>query len=140
MSNTAGKLIHVASYYGPGGRQFLLLLREVNGLYRWFVESQQENEEPTDLEAGRVHEAIRLAARHYRHDDFVSLHCGYRYDSEDRDEHGINALFHEMVASYSNASIDGAYQNSDLSHQFFVKFAPDQALTLWKRLESEKRL
>jgi hypothetical protein len=140
MSKTVGKLIHVASIYSDEGVHTLLFLRKQDEeRYRWTIEVNG-HEELTDIEGPNPTEAIRLAARRYAHNTFEAMICGFRYDYEDRDEHGINALFHEMATSYGNATIDGRYQDKELNHQFFVDFAPDEALKLWHKLQSEGRM
>lgn len=139
MSEQKSKLIHVAKLYrGRGGPQYAML-RQMNGQLRWHLE-QGDSEEATDLSAESVDEALRLAQRRWRNEQFTPLHCGFRYDTTVRDEHGINAQFWEMVASYGAANIDGSYYDEEAGHRCYVGFASDEARQLWHRLRSQNRL
>jgi len=88
-------------------------------------------EQATTVSGETVEEAMRLAARHWQKDSFTTVICGFRYTLPERDEHGINALFHQMVASYS--SMNGVYYDEELGNNCFVQNASDEAIRLWKR-------
>ncbi len=136
----ANKLIHVARYQGPDGHPVYLFLRRVGDTYRWFQESRSGKELPLELEASQISEALRLAAERFVDEDYLPLECGFRFDQAQRDEHGINALFHQMVASYSSNHIEGNYFDVELGHECKVENASEDALALWKKLEVEGRL
>ena len=139
MQETAkNKIIHVGKRSLQGGMITYLLLREEPEGFTWYEEKKPGEEEKTGLTAKTSEEALRLAHRQWKNDFFKTLACGWRYTLPERDEHGYNALFHQMVASY-NAS-NGIYFDSELGHTCFVDFASTEARDLWKRLASEKRL
>lgn len=135
----AGKLIHVGHYLGPNGRLVALYLRQEGNRFRWYEERGGE-EVALDLSAETATEAIRLAAERFVDDDWRPLECGMRFNQSERDEHGSNALFHQMVASYSSSHIEGNYFDEDTGHDCTVDQASEEALALWKRLQSEGRL
>ena len=129
------KLIHVGEYLANGKGTRLLFLREDGpGSYRWF----DENEETTDVSASTVNEALRLAHQKWKHNGFRTLICGFRYTLPERDEHGMNALFHQMAASHN--SFNGVYFDEELGHNCFVQNASIEALNLLKQLEESNRL
>ena len=66
------------------------------------------------------------------------MHCGFRYTLPERDEHGLNALFNQMVASYSSSN--GVYFEQELGHPCIVQNASIQARLLWKKLKQANRL
>lgn len=127
------RLIHVAKITLPKKKSPLLFLREKNEKeYRWF-EHIEGQEQETDVFATNVQESIRLAARKWKLAHFQTLNCGIRFELPQRDEHGCSALFHQMVASYSNSS--GTYFDEELGHMCRIDQASDEALLLWKTLQ-----
>lgn len=133
------KLIHVAQILGRDGRKQLLLLRKKGPRqFVWHEELADETEKETTISADNVQEALRLGARQWKHDAFSSIICGFRYTLPERDEHGINALFHQMAASYS--SMNGVYYDDELGNNCFVQNASNEARQLWRRLQSQGRL
>jgi hypothetical protein len=131
------KLIHIACILGEGGERRYLFLRKIDTVrFAWFEEINSENENSTTVEGQTVEEALRLAPRHWAADSFRTVICGFRYTLPERDEHGINALFHQMVSSYS--TMNGVYYDEELGNNCFVQSASEEALALWKRLK--KRL
>lgn len=135
MSN---KVIHIAMATLPGRGKCRLLLRKLGDHdYRWFVEGP-EGEEESDISGLTVEEAMQAAQRHYRHDSFRTIICGFRYTLPERDEHGMNALFHQMVASLS--TMNGVYYDEELGHNCYVQNSSDEAIAIWKELQSEGRL
>jgi len=129
------KLIHVGEHLVPGeGKRRLFLREEGSGSYRWF----DENEAATDVAAPTVNEALRLAHRTWKNNGFRTLICGFRYTLPERDEHGMNALFHQMAASHN--SFNGVYFDEELGHNCFVQNASLEALNLLKQLEESNRL
>lgn len=131
MSNSIKpKLIHVGFKNGTEK----LFLRFNGDHYFW----ETQDGTLTSITAPTIEEAMRLAHREWDADHFRSLICGFKYDAVERDEHGINALFHEMIASYSTAT--GVYFDESEGHLCKVDRASRQALDLWKELENEGKL
>ncbi len=131
------KLIHIARIKEQGIGSVYLFLRQVDPhSYTWFKEEKPGKEIKTSISGPTVEEAIRLARQAWKTDFFRTLHCGFRYHLPARDEHGQNALFHQMIASYS--SMNGIYFDNEIGHNCIVSFASIEAFTLWKRLN--KRL
>lgn len=135
----AAKLIHIARILAPTPDKCSLLLRQ-NETYRftWYEEQSDQTERETDVSANTIEEALRLAARRWKNDAFRTIICGFRYNLPERDEHGINALFHQMAASYS--SMNGVYYDDELGNNCFVQNASIEALRIWQRLKNQGRL
>lgn len=127
------KLIHVASVFEKGKWLYLFLRKNRSDHFTWHQEVEPQKETETEISAQTVEEALRLAVRHWKNRSFRTLHCGFRYTLPERDEHGINALFHQMVASYSSSN--GIYYDEELGNNCFVQNASDEAYQLWKRLK-----
>jgi len=133
------KLIHVAYLFLPKkGKRFLFLRKMDDHHYQWFQDDGLGNEVETGVGAPVVEEAMRLAQQEWKYNAFRTLICGFRYTLPERDEHGMNALFHHMVASYSTPT--GVYFDEDLGHNCFVQFASIEARTLWQKLKEQKRI
>lgn len=135
---TLGKLIHVARVFTKGQWKYLFLRKDPNGHFTWHEEIDQKEEKPTEVSGQTIEEAIRLAPRHWKNQSYNNLLCGFRYTLPERDEHGINALFHQMVASYSTGN--GIYYDDELGNNCFVQNASDEAYKLWQRLKVQNRL
>ncbi len=73
----------------------------------------------TEVYGETIEESIRLAAREWKEHFFQTLKCGFRYTLPERDEHGINALFHQMAASLSTSN--GIYFDEELGNNCFVQ-------------------
>lgn len=133
------KLIHVAQITLPKKGPLLLLLRKDDPVrYTWYEEFEPDKEREILLSSPTPEEAIRQAYVNWKDANFRTLNCGFRYSLPERDEHGNNALFHQMVASYT--SMNGIYFDEDVGYNCFVNFASDEAKKLWKKLQSQKRL
>jgi hypothetical protein len=133
------KLIHLAQVILPKKGPRLLLLRKKDDVhYVWYEETATGDEKETSIFAPTAEEAIRQAYLTWKDSIFRTINCGFRYSLPERDEHGNNALFHQMVASY--ASMNGVYFDEDVGHNCFVNFASDEAKKLWKDLQGQKRL
>jgi hypothetical protein len=131
-------LIHAAEAFLPYlGKRRLFLRQTEPRRYRWFL-NEGANEEETTVEADTIEEALRLGRREWKKHGFRTVNCGFRYSLPERDEHGMNALFHQMKASYSTAN--GIYFDDEMGNNCFVNFASDEALNLWKQLQKEGRL
>lgn len=136
MKENSNKLIHVGliqkkNLYKPTP---LLLRQKESTLFSWSELSPEFEETDTGLVASSLKEALRLALRHWKNEKFRTLNCGFRYTLPERDEHGTNALFHQMADSYANSS--GIYFDDELGHPCLVRFASDEALNFWKSLSS----
>jgi hypothetical protein len=130
------KLIHVARIQNGSPIPTYLFLRKLNPqLYTWFEQGKNDAETETSVSASNAEEAMRLAYRHWQNHSFRMLNCGFRYNLPERDEHGINALFHQMVASYSSSN--GIYFDEDQGNNCFINFASEEARKLWKKLKSK---
>jgi len=124
-------IIHVAKL-SKGRDTCMLFLRKMGSeTYQWF-----EDHEPTKVKGITPEEAIRLAKRHFSFDSLNFLNCGKRFTLPERDEHGSNALFHQMAASYS--SFNGIYYDEELGHSCQVKEASQEALDLLAQLNTWK--
>jgi hypothetical protein len=128
------KIIHAGRLHDG---TYLLLRQEGPDYYRWWIDDDQAEKE-TDVSANTVEEAIRLAHRKWKHQHFRTIICGFRYTLPERDEHGMNALFHHMVSSYSSPA--GTYHDEELGHACHVQAASDEALRLWKKVKQQNRL
>ena len=121
------KLIHIAEVKKP--KPQLLFLRKLNDIcFTWF-----DGDEKTNVHATTAESAIKEGYLFWKKELFNTLNCGFRYSLPERDEHGNNALFHQMVASYS--SMNGIYFDEDLGHNCIVQFTPEKTIKLWKTLE-----
>ncbi len=129
--NTFPKLIHLAQIKPKGQVQYLLLKQVSLERFVWFA---NDSEQP--VEGGSIGTAIRLARKHWRNDFFRTVICGFRYTLPERDEHGINALYYQMVASYRSAN--GVYYDDEAGHNCIVNFASQEALSLWKQLDKQQ--
>lgn len=135
----AAKLIHVATIAAQHPGKSYLLLRQNDTLsFTWFEEQPDYSEKETDVTANSIEEAMRLAVRRWKGDAFTTVICGFRYNLPERDEHGINALFHQMAASFG--SMNGVYYDNELGNNCFVQNASTEALRLWQKLKSQGRL
>lgn len=131
------KLIHIAKIF-TGQSRYLFLRQMAPDRFVWFEEKGNDAEEETKVSGQTIEEAMRLAVRRWKSDSFQTLICGFRYFLPERDEHGINALFHQMAASYSSSN--GIYYDEELGNNCFVQSASQESYLLWKRLAQQKRL
>jgi hypothetical protein len=136
--NPGWRIIHAAQILSSDGKYTYLFLRKTADFsFTWF-EDQSQTEKETLVTANTIEEALRLAAREWKKNSFRNVNCGFRYTLPERDEHGINALFHQMVSSYS--SMNGIYYDDELGNNCFVQNASTQARDLWQRLKNQQRL
>lgn len=131
------KLIHIAFKRGKGKKEWLFLRQLATDCFCWHLENSSL-ESPTEVVAKNCSEAIKAAWLQWKTEELEMLMCGFRYSLPERDEHGINALFHQMAASYS--SPNGIYFDVEAGFNCIVHNASSQALLLWKKLLQEKRL
>lgn len=138
MAQATGKLIHVATYFQKGGWILVYLRKTADQGYAWFAEITAGQESGTPVGGSTPEEALRLAHREWVDSSFRTIRCGYRFTLPERDEIGSNALFHQMIASYSSSN--GVYFDEELGHQCIVKEISQEAYDLWKKLAAESRL
>lgn len=139
MEKTPGKVIHAARIQGEGGRVRYLLLRQCGDQhFCWFEHNSKEGDKETSVAAQTIEDALRIARPHWRRHSFRMVNCGFRYTLPERDECGLNALFHQMVASYTSSN--GIYFDADLGNNCFINFASEEARKLWKILKEENKL
>lgn len=123
--------IHLARIQ-PNGRTVVYLFLRAKDSHT-FVWYRQEKgiETETHVSASTIDEALQQARRHWKQEAFRMVNCGFRYTLPERDEHGANALFHQMVASYN--SPNGVYFDEDLGHNCYVQFASNEARNVAKK-------
>jgi hypothetical protein len=139
MMNKLNNLIHIGKFFLQEGMTKPLFLRKMSPqLFHWFEVESDGFEKETPISASTIEEAIRLARKQWRYDSFSTLHCGFRYMLPERDEHGINALFFQMAASYSSPT--GVYFDDVLGNNCFVQNASAEARTLWKKLADQSHV
>lgn len=131
------RLIHAGFRMIKNGRQRLFLREEAPKRYVWFEENNGV-ETPTGIFADTIQEAIRLANQTLKADYFTTFNCGFRYTLPERDEHGQNALFHQMLLSQS--SFNGVYFDEELGNNCIVQNIPREAKDLINELKSTGRL
>lgn len=133
------KLIHVARIHLQSKGKLYLFLRQLECYrYVWFCEEKPAIEIETAIWGGTTEEAMHAGYRAWQDERIFPLNCGFRYTLPERDEVGTNALFHQMVASYSSSS--GVYFDEELSSNCIVQFASIEARDLWKRLQGTPAL
>lgn len=135
------KLMHVAFILRPrAGKSTLFLRKEMEQKYTWFEESvaQPGKETAIAITAQTTEECMRIAHRELRDFSFATLKCGFRYSLPERDEHGSNALFWQMAASYSSPG--GVYFDEEVGHNCFVQNSSLQALKLWRELKEQQKI
>ncbi len=139
MENQPLKLIHVACIEKPKqGHRYLFLRKLDPNRFVWFEQQRDESEIETAVHGVSIEESIRLARKEWKRHLYRPLNCGFRYTLPERDEHGINALFHQMVASYS--SMNGVYFDEDMGCNCFINFASLEARELWQKLKFQNKL
>lgn len=131
-------LIHVGIIKITQPHSWRFLRKVEPSKYVWFEENPKSEEIETPIAAQSVTEAIRLASAQWKEAYFQLLNCGFRYTLPERDEHGLNALFCQMVASYSSSN--GVYFEEDLGHLCYVQNASIEAQKLWKHLKQAEKL
>lgn len=133
------KLIHIAVIEKPKQGSCLLLLRQKEPtFFSWWEQTANGTETETTVSASTTEEALRLARQQWKYNSFRTIICGFRYTLPERDEHGMNALFHQMVASYSSSN--GIYFDDELGHNCFVQAASMEARSLWQLLKLQNRI
>lgn len=140
MDPTKPKLIHIARIFLPKqpDPSYLLLKQLDQQVFSWFQRIDSE-EIPQPITAPTLGQALLKARQHWVNNFFRTVNCGFRYTLPERDEHGMNALYYQMVASYSSSN--GIYFDEEAGYNCFVNFASQEALTIWSQLvENKSRL
>lgn len=135
------KLIHVGFIHRPReGKRTLFLRMTSDQMYSWFEEKSPASGEETELtrRMPTIEDAMRLAHKTLKPFAFRTLICGFRYSLPERDEHGINALFSQMAASYSSPG--GIYFDEEVGYNCFVQNSSLEALQLFRQLKEQNRL
>lgn len=132
------RLIHIARMQSNGQPVYLFLRQRGPRDFRWTEDQGLNQEKDTAITADSIEEALRLGHREWKDRAFRTVICGFRYTLPERDEHGNNALFHQMVASYS--SMNGFYFDEELGNNCIVHNASKEARQLMEQLRSEKRI
>lgn len=139
MSENSPKIIHVGCFQSPGKGKSYLFLRQISPVaFVWYKENSHAEEEETAVKGDSPAKALKEARRQWKSQGFRTVNCGFRYTLPERDEHGINALLHQMIASYS--SMNGVYFDDEAGNNCFVQNASQEALSLWKRLDAKRRV
>lgn len=139
MDLTKAKLIHIAYIQVQNQGKIYLFLRQIEPFrYIWFYEDQHGIETETATWGGTYEEAFLAAYQTWKLDDIQTLNCGFRYTLPERDEVGSNALFYQMVSSYS--SMTGVYFDEELGSNCIVQNASIEARNIWKRLEQSAQI
>lgn len=135
-----GKLIHIAKYYPfhRKGRQFLYLRRQSPHYYVWMETEDHLTEHETEVCAPSLEEAFLEAQLTWKSQGYRTISCGFCYSLPERDEHGVNALFCQMVVSYS--VFNGICHDAETGGSYFVEHASREALDIWKLLKKEGKL
>lgn len=139
MNPPLPKLIHLARVIVPKtGLRYLFLRKKDSHEFIWTEGLLEGEEQETGISGLKLEDAMREAVRKWRKTPFRMINCGFRYTLPERDEHGINALLHQMIASYS--SFNGIYFDEDLGSNCFVNFASLEAKDLWQCLKKQNKL
>ena len=138
IEKNLGQLIHVGKYFShPPSFTYLFLRKKDERTFIWSEETDNVEKE-TSVIGSSIEEAILLANKYWKNKAFFTLNCGFRYTLPERDEHGINAYFYQMIASSS--SINGVYYDETLGNNCFVQNSSDEAYRLGQYLKNQNRL
>ena len=133
------KLIHVACILVQNQGRIYLFLRQIEPYrYIWFREDQAGTETETAIWGGTTEDAILAAYKAWNSNEIRTLNCGFRYTLPERDEVGTNALFHQMISSYSSGT--GVYFDEELGSNCIVQNASIEARKFWKRLQETSQI
>ncbi|MBA3721500.1 MAG: hypothetical protein H0W88_03770 [Parachlamydiaceae bacterium] len=127
------KLIHVACIQeeSKNKKTYLFLFLVNTQKYIWFKEDSTGNKIETTLSGMTFDDAMNEAVKFWKKENFRTINCGFRYSLPERDEHGVNALFHQMAASYS--SMTGIYFDDTVGYNCIVYHASIEARDILKR-------
>lgn len=138
MADNPSKLIHIGLIQKIYvGKAYIFLRKQTENHYCWFEEGI--NEQETEIfSASSISEAMRLAHRTFKPQSFRTVICGFCYTLPERDEHGMNALFYQMAASYNSSN--GVYFDEELGYNCFVQNASLEARNLLERLKRQQKI
>jgi len=123
------KLIHIAFIRRQKqGTVTLYLYKISDQQYTWFEKVKDGTKIELPLGATTIEEAMRIAHRELKKFYFRTLNCGFRYSLPERDEHGINALYWQMAASYNSPG--GVYFDEEVGYNCFVQNSSLEALKI----------
>lgn len=126
------KIVHLARIQIERTPTYLYLRQIAPSHLVWFEQRPQTETELDTLISGvSFTEAMQKARQKWKQNAFRTVICGFRYTLPERDEHGCNALFYQMAASYS--SMNGVYFDQELGHNCIVNFASQEALQILAR-------
>ena len=130
-NKNSNRLIHIGRIDGQV-KPIYFFLRQKN--IQEFIWTKEEGslEVETNLCATTIQEALLKIKKQYKIESFRFVNCGFRYTLPERDEHGINALFFQMKASYNSSN--GVYFDELAGNNCHVQFASDEAKELMRRL------
>lgn len=123
------KIIHIARIQSSEDPfpHYLFLRKQGDNLFVWY-----DSKAELALSGSTVQETLKMGRKTWHLNSFRMVNCGFRYTLPERDEHGCNALFYQMVESYR--SYNGIYFDEELGHNCYVNFASQEALALMKNL------
>ena len=125
------KLIHVARISAATPSPHYLFLKQIGDYhYVWVSLNADGHEIETSVWGATIEEAIRLAYRYWNLKNFSPVNCGFLYTLPERDEHGVNALFYQMVESYLSSS--GIFFDKEKGHNCIVHHASQEARQIMK--------
>ncbi len=128
---TINKPIHIGKISGPqGGKKYLFLHKITTKEYQWFFEDGSD----TGIGGPSIEYAIREAGKMRKSFFFSPVLCGFRYTLPERDEHGMNALFHQLLSS--RTSFNGVYFDEEAGHNCFVQNPSEEALSFVAKFQS----
>jgi hypothetical protein len=114
-----------------------LFLKKNEEVFCWFhVNDHFEWKEKTPVHGPTIAQAIAEGYKVWERDSFRLVQCGFRYTLPERDEVGSNALFQQMVLSYT--SFNGRYFDEEVGHICLVDFASQEALEIWRKIRISK--
>ncbi len=131
MNEKASKIIHIG-WAAPS--QYLFLQEMKEGGFGWF----NDKGELLGISLPHVIQAIQYARKKWKENGFRTLRCGTLYTLPERDEHGENALFCQMVKAYSTPN--GVYFDPELGHSCVIHNASQEALSLMNSLKKRGSL
>lgn len=126
MVFSQGRIIHAGFIFVEKQGRCPILLRHLNLFkYVWFLQQSNKKEIETAIWGGIIGEAIAAARKAWKINNLSFLNCGFRYTLPERDEVGTNALFYQMVSSYSSAL--GVYFDEELGSNCIIQNASLEA-------------
>lgn len=114
------KIIHIAKL----DRDKIITLQELTpGLFDWFDQDKSLN-----LSSSSIEEAFKKGRKELKARGFSPIHCGYKFTLPERDEHGKEALYIDMMKSL--ASPNGIFFDETMGHNAVVHQIPSYVRNL----------